>query len=88
MSCSLINVKMPHTYTRGVGIVLAPWAHFACAFTGDGGTQGQPMCHGFSAASWPRCTREHWWQCHWYSDQIEDASTLKLAMNTSPSFVI
>lgn len=72
MSCSLINARMPNLYTHAHGLILASSTRFECAFTGDGGTQGQPMgrCNN---GSWQRCTRDKWWECMWRMDDLETA---------------
>ena len=61
VSCSLINFRVPYTYSpSAAGLVLSPsHTRVKCVYATDGGTHGTPDGCGRRA----RCTARKWWMC-------------------------
>ena len=61
VSCSLINLRVPYTYSpSAAGLVLSPsHTRVKCVYATDGGTHGTPDGCGRRA----RCTARKWWMC-------------------------
>ena len=78
MSCSLVNARLPKTFTENSGVILNPYyTKIQCSYSRDGATQGTQGGCSKTQCSLAAGGMGSRWGCSWPPEQLSDMLLLQ-----------